>query len=77
MPEQAANLDRSQEAGHMQYFSDYFHPVPVMSRNLFGTIIEGVRYHDPNFKCKLDTTGELIFSSYQKCSTNACLWSCW
>jgi hypothetical protein len=39
-----------------------------MSRKLFGQIIEGVRLHDPSFRCKLDVTGKLGFSSYQKCS---------
>jgi hypothetical protein len=38
-----------------------------MSRKLFGRIIEGVRLHDPYFKCKPDGTGKLGFSSYQKC----------
>jgi hypothetical protein len=39
-----------------------------MSRKLFGRIIEGVRPHDPYFRCKPDATGKLGFSSYQKCS---------
>jgi hypothetical protein len=39
-----------------------------MSRKLFGQIIEGVRLHDPYFRCMPDATGKLGFSSYQKCS---------
>jgi hypothetical protein len=80
MPDRAGNLDRNREAGHVQLYTDYFHPKLVlyrnyfwhrfwMSRRLFGRIIEGVRLHDPYFKCKRDATWELHFSSYQKCST--------
>jgi hypothetical protein len=32
----------------------------------FGRIIDGVRFHDPYFRCKPDATGKLGFSSYQK-----------
>jgi hypothetical protein len=39
-----------------------------MSKKLFGRIIEGVRLHNPYFKCKPDATGKLDFSSYKKCS---------
>jgi hypothetical protein len=39
-----------------------------MSRKLFGRIIEGVRLHDPYFRCKPDVTSKLGSSSYQKCS---------
>jgi hypothetical protein len=41
-----------------------------MSRKLFGRIIEGVRLHDPYFRCKLDTIGKLGFSSHQKFSAS-------
>jgi hypothetical protein len=73
-----ANLDRNWENGHVQLYADYFHPKTAlyrnyfrrrfrMSRKLFGRIIEGVRLHDPYFRCKPDATGKLGFSSYQKC----------
>jgi hypothetical protein len=39
-----------------------------VSRKLFGQIIEGVRLHDPYFRCKPDAIGKLGFSLYQKCS---------
>jgi hypothetical protein len=39
-----------------------------MSRKLFGRIIEGVRLHNPYFRCKSDATSKFGFSSYQKCS---------
>jgi hypothetical protein len=39
-----------------------------LSRKLFEWIIEGVRLHDPYFKCKPDATDKLGFSCYQKCS---------
>jgi hypothetical protein len=63
----------------MQLYNDYFHQEAVlyrnyyrcrfrMSRKLFGIIIEGVRYHDPFFRCKPDATGKIGFSSYKKCS---------
>jgi hypothetical protein len=75
----AANLDCNRENGHVQLCVDYFHPETMlyrnyfwrhfrMSRKLFGQIIEGVRLHDPYFRCKPDATGKLGFSSYQKCS---------
>jgi hypothetical protein len=78
VPGQAANLDRNRENGHGQLYVDYFHPETAlyrnyfrrrfwMSRKLFGQIIEGVRLHDPYFRCKPDATGKLGFSSYQKC----------
>jgi hypothetical protein len=38
-----------------------------MSRKLFRKIIEGVELDGPYFKCKLDATGKLGFSSYEKC----------
>jgi hypothetical protein len=41
-----------------------------VSRKLFGRIIEGVRLHDPYFRCKPDATGKLGFSSYTKCSAS-------
>jgi hypothetical protein len=74
----ATNLDRNGENVHVQLYADYFHPETAlyrkyfrrrfrMSRKLFGQIIEGVRLHDPYFKCKPDATGKLGFSSYQKC----------
>jgi hypothetical protein len=79
MPDRAANLDRNREAGHVQLYTDYFHPDSTlyrsyfrchfqMSRNKFGEIIEGVRLHDPYFRCKPDATSKLGFSSYKKCS---------
>jgi hypothetical protein len=79
MKERAANLDRNRENGHVQLYADYFHLETAlyrnyfrrcfrMSRKLFGRIIEGVRFHDPYFRCKPDATGKLGFSSYQKCS---------
>jgi hypothetical protein len=75
----AANLDRNWENGHVQLYVDYFHPKTAlyqnyfrwcfrMSRKLFGQIIEGVRLHDPYYRCKPDATGKLGFFSYQKCS---------
>jgi hypothetical protein len=77
----AANLDHNRENDHMQLYTDYFHPETTlyqnyfwhhfrMSRKLFGRIIEGVRFHDPYFRCKPDATGKLGFSSYQKCSAD-------
>jgi hypothetical protein len=39
-----------------------------MSRKLFGQIIEGVRLHNPYFRCKPDATSKVGSSSYQKCS---------
>jgi hypothetical protein len=79
VPGRAPNLDRNQENGHMQLYTDYFHLETMlyrnyfwrhfrMSRKLFGQIIEGVRLHDPYFRCKPAATGKLGFSSYQKCS---------
>jgi hypothetical protein len=78
MKGRATNLDRNWENGHVQLHADYFHPETAlyrnyfrrrfwMSRKLFGQIIEGVRLHDPYFRCKPDATGKLGFSSYQKC----------
>jgi hypothetical protein len=82
----AANLDRNRENGHVQLYADYLHPETALYRNyfrhrfqmtrkLFGRIIEGVRLHDPYFRCKTDATGKLGFSLYQKCSTAGKMWS--
>jgi hypothetical protein len=74
-----SNLKRDQEGGHVQLYKDYFHPTdPLypehifrhhfwMSRNLFLTILNAMRDHDPYFECKPDTAGKIGFSSYQKC----------
>jgi hypothetical protein len=62
VPGRAANLDHNWEAGHVQLYTDYFHPEEVlyqyyfwrhfqMSRKLFGRIIEGVHLHGPYFRC--------------------------
>jgi hypothetical protein len=62
MPGRAANLDHNREAGPVQLYADYFHPELAlyrnyfwrcfrMSRKVFGRIIEGVRLHDPYFRC--------------------------
>jgi hypothetical protein len=78
MPARAANLDRNREVSYVQLYAEYFHPELALyqncfwchfqiSRRFFGRIIEGVRLHDPCFKCKLDAIGKLGFSSYQKC----------
>jgi hypothetical protein len=59
-PDRAKSLDHSLEAENMQLYDDYFNPKAAlyqtyfrcrirMSRKLFGTIIEGVCYHDPFF----------------------------
>ena len=61
-------------------YKDYFHQTDAvykehffwrryrMSRNLFLTILRGVKDYDPYFQCWRDTTGALGFTSYQKYS---------
>jgi hypothetical protein len=60
-------------------YADYFvdeplHPEAVfrhrlkMSRDLFLKIVYAIRDLDPYFRCKLDCTGMIGFSSLQKCT---------
>jgi hypothetical protein len=74
------NIKRNHEKGYYQLYRNYFHPThPIfdaqrfrrcygMSRKLFLTILNGVRVHDDYFTARLDATGKLGFTSYQKCS---------
>ena len=61
-------------------YSDYFAGAPLhnaktfwrcyrMSRKLFLRIVNSIREFDSYFKCKKDCTGELGFTSIQKCMT--------
>ena len=40
-----------------------------MSRKLFLMIVNSIREFDSYFKCKMDCTGTLGFTSIQKCTT--------
>jgi hypothetical protein len=72
------NLERDREGGRL--YRDYFHPTKLVfmealfrrrhriSRDMFLAILQGVSDYDPYFKCRLDATGDLGFTSYQKCS---------
>ena len=61
-------------------YSDYFTNAPLhgdkvfrrryrMSRKLFLRIMNSIREFDNYFKCKMDCTGKLGFTSIQKCTT--------
>jgi hypothetical protein len=75
-----ANKDRDRVGGHVGLMQDYFHHTdPIyytksfrrryrMSRKLFMDILHGVKTYDDYFSAKLDCTGKIGFSSYQKCS---------
>jgi hypothetical protein len=74
------NVKRNREKGHHQLYHKYFRPTnPIfdaqrfrrryrMSRKFFLTILNGVRAHDEYFTTRPDATGNLGFTSYQKCS---------
>ena len=61
-------------------YSDYFADAPLhgektfrrryrMSRKLFLRIVNSIWEFDNYFKCKMDCTGALGFTSIQKCTT--------
>ena len=66
--------------GYCMLYSDYFADAPLhgektfrrryrMSRKLFLRIVNSIREFDNYFKCKMDCTGGLGFTSIQKCTT--------
>ena len=72
------NKDCNRYAGALMLDADYFVEHPLhgpeifrrrfrMNREVFKTIVEGVRRLDPYFMCKPDCTGLIGFTSYQKC----------
>ena len=74
----AKNRHRLQ--GYCMLYSDYFADAPLhgertfrrryrMSRKLFLRIVNSIREFDNYFKCKMDFTGALGFTSIQKCTT--------
>jgi hypothetical protein len=77
MPSQAFNLDRNQVSRHIHLYKDYFWPDTVLYRNQFQRRfrvsrqlfmhILGMKLHDLYFQCRKDATGNIDFSSYQKC----------
>ena len=75
----AKNRHRLQ--GYCMLYSDYFADAPLhgektfrrryrMSRKLFLRIVNSIREFDNYFKCKMDCTGALGFTSIQKCTTS-------
>jgi hypothetical protein len=79
------NTLRDRDGGNYRLYQDYIHPTkPVfmeamfwrryrISRDLFLIIVGSVRDYDPYWICKLDATGKLDFTSYQKCSAALCM----
>ena len=72
--------NRHRPQGYCMLYSDYFADAPLhgertfrrryrMSRKLFLRIVNSIREFDSYFKCKMDYTGALGFTSIQKCTT--------
>ena len=72
--------NRHRLEGYYMLYSDYFADAPLqgektfrrryrMSRKLFLGIVNSIREFDNYFKCKMDCTGALGFTSIQKCTT--------
>ena len=78
-PGRRKNKDRNRMEGHMTLWRDYFADDPTfgdkefrrrfrMNKDLFMTLVIGVRGYDDYFKLKRDCTGLVGFSSIQKCT---------
>ena len=72
--------NRHRLEGYGMLYSDYFADAPLhsektfrccyrMSRKLFLGIVNSIREFNSYFKCKMDCTGTLGFTSIQKCTT--------
>ena len=72
--------NRHRLEGYCMLYSYYFADAPLhddkvfrrcyrMSRKLFLRIVNSIREFDSYFKCKMDCTGKLGFTSIQKCTT--------
>ena len=72
--------NRHRLEGYCMLYSDYFADAPLhddktfrrhyrMSQKLFLRIVNSIREFDSYFKCEMDCTGKLGFTSIQKCTT--------
>ena len=72
--------NRHRLEGYCMLYSDYFAAAPLhgektfwrryrMSRKIFLRIVNSIWEFDNYFKCKMDCTGTLGFTSIQKCTT--------
>ena len=79
-PRRVKAKNRHRLQGYCMLYSDYFADAPLhgertfrrryrMSRKLFLRIVNSIREFDNYFKCKMDCTGALGFTSIQKCTT--------
>ena len=80
VPGQVKAKNRHRLQGYCMLYSDYFPDAPLhgertfrrryrMSRKLFLRIVNSIREFGSYFKCKMDCTGKLGFTSIQKCTT--------
>ena len=80
VPGRVKAKNRHRLEGYCMLYSDYFADAPLhddkifrrryrMSRKLFLGIVNSIREFDNYFKCKMDCTGALGFTSIQKCTT--------
>src|SRR5664279_3084215 len=78
-PGRRRNKDRQRMEGHLMLMADYFNDDPThgpkefrwrfrMNKDVFMRIVMGVREYADYFKCKVDCTGLVGFSSIQKCT---------
>jgi hypothetical protein len=83
VPANAPNKNRQRDASALLLHSDYFADDAIntpkefhwrfrMNKELFMTIVQGVREYDDYFKYKKDCTRKWGFTSVQKCT--AALW---
>jgi hypothetical protein len=77
--QRSRNLQRDFLAAHQQIYADYFAEVPLygpdiferryrMSRELFLTIANEMKEHDPRFQDRKDALGKPGLSNLQKCT---------